>query len=404
LAEDLGRLAKTHDRSFLLVSRSDSTLRGHYPVETQALYDTLSRFQKYDGEIIIPFFQEGGRVTLDDVHYVIDGDRLVPVGETEFAKDPVFGYTSSNLKTWVAEKTGGAFPEDGVKSVSLETLRKGDIQAVKATLDGLSGLETLRKGDIQAVKATLDGLSGFNKCIVNAMDLDDLEVFFKGLLQSLAKGKNFIFRTAASFVQVAGGIGSKPLLTRKTLFPEGHPGTPGIVIVGSHVRQTTRQWEQLRAMVDLEMIHWDVNRAESHRDRRKETVRVITAVESALKEGRDVCVYTSRVYICGSGAERDPKTRLMFSNKVSAGLTGVIRGLRGRPAYVVAKGGITSSDIAVKGLNVGKAYVLGQIQAGVPVWKLGNGSKFEGIPYVVFPGNVGDEHALRRTVEILRDR
>ena len=78
------------------------------------------------------------------------------------------------------------------------------------------------------------------------------------------------------------------------------------------------------------------------------------------------------------------------------------RRLRGTPAFVIAKGGITSSDVGTRALGVRRATVLGQIRPGIPVWKTGPESKFPGVPYVIFPGNAGDEEDLRRAVEVFR--
>ncbi len=79
----------------------------------------------------------------------------------------------------------------------------------------------------------------------------------------------------------------------------------------------------------------------------------------------------------------------------------VISHISTRPAYMVAKGGITSIEAARVGLHVREAYALGQILPGVPVWRLGLGSRWPGLTYVVFPGNVGDETALLRAVMTL---
>jgi uncharacterized protein YgbK (DUF1537 family) len=63
---------------------------------------------------------------------------------------------------------------------------------------------------------------------------------------------------------------------------------------------------------------------------------------------------------------------------------------------VIAKGGITSHEVAERGLGALRATVLGQLQAGVPVWRLegGPGLRYTGMPYVVFPGNVGGPTSL----------
>ena len=155
-------------RDFLLISRSDSTLRGHYPLETEALRQALEKAGglRFDGEIICPFFMEGGRYTLGDVHYVKEGDRLVPAAQTEFARDAAFGYTHSDLKQWVEEKTGGRFPAKEVISIPLEDLR------------------ALR---VDAVAAYLARAENFQKIIVNAASYEDLKVFAAAFARARAR-------------------------------------------------------------------------------------------------------------------------------------------------------------------------------------------------------------------------
>ena len=184
---------------FLLVSRGDSTLRGHYPAETESLREGLEgEGVRVDGEVICPFFEVGGRFTAGDVHYVeMGGGRLVPAGETEFAKDSSFGYVSSDLKDWVEEKSGGKVKREDVVSVSLEELREYRIGEVA---DKLMGVEH------------------FGKVVVNAVSYEDLKVFVIALLEALGRGKYFLFRTAASFVKVLGGMEDRALLEGADLY------------------------------------------------------------------------------------------------------------------------------------------------------------------------------------------
>ena len=66
LREALKQLsAEGNDINPLLVSRSDSTLRGHYPVETDIIAEELGPF---DAHFMVPAFIEGGRITLDSIH------------------------------------------------------------------------------------------------------------------------------------------------------------------------------------------------------------------------------------------------------------------------------------------------------------------------------------------------
>ena len=109
IAAVITEVAAEVDKEFLIISRGDSTLRGHYPLETEVLKKTVEQHsnQVLDGEVIFPFFKEGGRFTVDNIHYVQDEDYLVPAGETEFAKDRTFGYSKSHLGEWVEEKSEG---------------------------------------------------------------------------------------------------------------------------------------------------------------------------------------------------------------------------------------------------------------------------------------------------------
>jgi len=381
LAKDLRRVNVEEGKGFLLISRSDSTLRGHYPLETKTIYDELKKNEEIDGEIIIPFFLEGGRFTFNDIHYVKEQDILVPIAQTEFARDSVFGYKSSNLKEWIEEKTAGQYPASRVISISLKMLREKDIEGI---------LHKLLK------------IKNFNKVIVNAVEYTDLKVFLIALLESINRGNNFLFRTAASFVQVIGGINPKPLLTKETLYPKGKPSVPGLIIIGSYVQKTTRQMKKLAELSKLIWIEWDVSQAKTQEYIRKEANRIISEVKKGFNFGNDVCIYTSREYYRNDSQNVDSDKNLIFSSRISEGLVRVVKALKIRPSFLVAKGGITSSDIGVKGLNVKRALVMGQIQPGIPVWELGPESRFPGLPYIIFPGNVGTDDTLKKVVEILR--
>jgi len=381
LAKDLRRVAVEERKGVLLISRSDSTLRGHYPLETKTIYNELKKNEEIDGEIIIPFFLEGGRFTFNDIHYVKEQNILVPVGQTEFARDSVFGYKSSNLKEWIEEKTAGQYPAGQVISISLKMLREKDIKGI---------LHKLLK------------IKNFNKLIVNAVEYTDLKVFLIALSESINRGKNFLFRTAASFVQVIGGINPKPLLTKETLYLKGKPSTPGLIIIGSYVQKTTRQMKKLTELSNLIWIECDVSQAKTKKHLKAEVDRIISEVKKGFNLGKDVCIYTSREYYRNDLQNENSDKNLIFSSRISEGLVKVVQVLKIRPGFLVAKGGITSSDIGVKGLNVKRAMVMGQIQPGIPVWKLGSESRFPGLPYIIFPGNVGSDDTLKKVVEILR--
>lgn len=367
------RLKEARGRKFVVVSRSDSTLRGHFPGEVEALAGAVGG--GYDAWLLIPFFQEGGRTTVGDVHYVADGDALVPAGETEFARDAAFGYRSSNLREWVEEKTGGRVPAAEVASVSIEDLRRGGPGRVAERLASLSG---------------------GRPCVVNAATPRDLEVFTLGLLAAEARGKRFLYRTAASFVPVRAGISARALLGPGEVAPPGLGG--GLIVVGSYVPKTSAQLERLLAEPGMAAVELDVALLLSEGGRAGEVARAGREADAALRGGRDAVVFTSRRLVTGVDAE----SSLSVGRRVSEGLVGVVRALEARPRYVLAKGGITSSDVATRGLGVRRAMVLGQILPGVPVWRLGPETRHPGLGYVVFPGNVGGPDALAQVAGSLR--
>jgi uncharacterized protein YgbK (DUF1537 family) len=362
-------------REFVVVSRSDSTLRGHFPGEVEALADALA--QSYDGWIINPFFPEGGRYTINDVHYVDEGGVLVPAGQTEFARDRAFGYSASNLRHWVEEKTAGQIAAKDVASVSIENLRREGPQSVTSFLMTLSG------GRACVVK-------------VNAAGYRDLEVFVLGLLAAEARGKKFLFRTAASFVQVRSGLSPRPLLTQSDL--ELTPAGGGLIVVGSYVPRSTDQVNSLLSNTDI--LHTEINVTALLNDQlcEDEINRVVKKADRALHKGSDIVIFTGRQLMTA----KDAGTSLEIGQKVSRGLVSIVKRLKTAPRYILAKGGITSSDIATRALNVKKALVLGQILPGVPVWKLGAECRFPNLAYIVFPGNVGDADALVDVVRQLK--
>lgn len=380
IAERVCQASEETGKPFLLICRGDSTLRGHYPLETEVLYQTLSDIgaEKPDGEILAPFFGAGGRYTFENIHYVRYGDELVPAGETEFAADRTFGYVSSDLKEYIEEKTKGRNLASGVISVSLESLRNADYGKITDQLLGVRD---------------------FQKVIVNALEPSDLEVFCVSLYRALAQGKRFLFRTAADFVKAVGLVEDKDLLTHGELMKNnGKHG--GIVVVGSHTEKTTRQLERLRDLPGLEFMEFNSDLVLEDK-LESEVERVVSESGRLIENGCTAVIYTKRKLLVVDGDSKEEA--LKRSVKISDAVWKLVADLDVCPAFVVAKGGITSNDIGVRALKVKKALVSGQILPGVPVWRTGAESRFPGIPYIIFPGNVGEEDSLKKVVEKLID-
>ncbi|KAG9148435.1 hypothetical protein Leryth_016916, partial [Lithospermum erythrorhizon] len=359
---------------FTVVLRGDSTLRGHFPEEPDAAVSVLGEM---DAWIICPFFLQGGRYTIGDIHYVADDDRLVPAGETEFSKDASFGYTSSNLREWVEEKTGGHISASHVTSISIPLLRKGGPDAV------CTRLCSLQKG---------------STCIVNAASDRDMAVFAAGMIQAELKGKRFLCRTAASFVSARIGIVPKEPISPYDL-GINRERSGGLIIVGSYVPKTTKQVQELKSQCDhfLKTIEVSVNKVAmgSPQEREEEINRTSEMANNFLRNHKDTLIMTSRELITG----KTPSESLDINFKVSSALVEIVQRITATPCYILAKGGITSSDLATKALEAKRAKVVGQALAGVPLWQLGAESRHPGVPYIVFPGNVGDSNAVAEVVK-----
>lgn len=158
ICENVSSAANSTGNKVDIVLRGDSTLRGHFPLEPDV---AQSVFGPADALILAPFFFQGGRLTIDDVHYVAEGDNLVPAGATQFAKDATFGYKSSNLRDYVLEKAPRRFSADKLCSVTINDIRKGGPDAVREKL----------------LAAPAGGV-----VIVNAAAESDMHVFVAGLL------------------------------------------------------------------------------------------------------------------------------------------------------------------------------------------------------------------------------
>lgn len=349
---------------FLVVSRSDSTLRGHYPVETDAIADELGPF---DAHFMVPAFFEGGRITRDSTHYVVQDGQPIPAHETEFAKDSVFGYGTAYLPDYVAEKTQGQITADQVECLTLDRVRQGSLEILLGLAD--------------------------NVCVaVDGETQTDLNQFAQDVLAAAAQGKRFLFRSAASILTALAALPPQPIAATDMAqyVKDAHPGA---VLVGSHVQKTTQQLavllEQPDAVgVEVAIAHLLESPA-SGRDQLRQTV--LEAVAQIHAQGQTPVIYTSREELTFA----DVQTRLDFGKTVSALLMDIVRGLPGDLGFLISKGGITSNDTLSKGLALRATRLLGQILPGCSVVRTpAKHPQFPDMPVVLFPGNVGDAQAL----------
>lgn len=291
----------------IFISRSDSCLRGHFPLETDVMRRVLQQYgvKVWPKVPFCPALIEAGRVTIDGVHYMKDGERLVPVSETEFARDNVFAYHTSVLSDYIKEK--GANPEEYQ--------------------------------------------------IVNAASYDELYAFTETLFREISDFDGaVVIRSSSSLPKAMSGISDKPLLDRSILKEDG----VGCFIVGSHVQKTTRQLNALLAGQGIAGIEVDVERV--LRDGDTLMQELLSAMKQRADEGLTPVVFTSRKEVRLTDADE----RQHLGQRISDFLVEMVARLPFVPSYLVAKGGITSNDILTKGLALKSAEVLGQIVPNVP--------------------------------------
>jgi len=381
VARDLLTLEQRLGAPLDLVSRGDSTLRGHVVAEVQALdaQRGASTGSGYDGVLLVPSYFEAGRFTAGDIHWAVVQGEALPAAETEFARDATFGYRSSDLRDFVAEKSAGRIPRERVRSLSLDDIRVGGPDRVAEVLDALAGCQFV---------------------VVNATQFSDLEAVVLGLQRAEDGGKRFLHRSGPSFVRALAGIEPAEPLT-PTQVRSGRPGAGhGLAVVGSHVGQTARQMGQVRRRGGVVEVELQV-RELTVPQRRDAHVRATAGRVVAELARSDVLLFTTRELVRGG----DAAGSLEIARTVSTAVTEVVRGTLGaRPAWVLAKGGITSHDVAVRGLGIRRGTVMGQVFPGMVSVLRPDEAPAEvlGMPYIIFAGNVGDEDALADTIELLR--
>ncbi len=344
----------------LFVSRSDSTLRGHYPVETDIMNEVLGPF---DAHFLVPAFFEGGRITRNGTHYLMVDGKPVPVHETEFARDSVFGYHHSHLPDYVAEKTAGRIPAASVRVLTPLALTGEPGRPLRVLHD--------------------------NACVVvDAETPADLERFARHVHASATSGKHWLFRSAASLLTALARLEPQPVAAEH-MATYTRNGRPGVVVVGSHVPTTTRQLERLLLEPGVVGIEIDVSRLPHDRQALFDTA--VAAVFQAYARDMTAVVYTSRT----ERSFASQSQRLAFGEQVSGLLMDIVRVLPQDIGFLISKGGITSNDVLSDGLALASSRVLGQILPGCPVVRCpGTHARYPDLPVVIFPGNVGNETAL----------
>jgi len=359
----------------IVVSRSDSTLRGHYPVETDIIAEQLGPF---DAHFMVPAFFEAGRFTRNSIHYLVVDGKPVPVHETEFARDSVFGFSTAYLPDYVEEKTAGRIKAMQVERFLLDDVRSDCRNRLRALADNVC-------------------------CVVDGETQADLNHFAEQLQEMAGEGKRFLFRSAASLLTALAKLPAQPV-SAEDMAVYVRERKPGVILIGSHVAKTTAQLAYLREHTDVVAVCVDVEQLNvgdtlewsEHAARFADTI--LAQIDTAHARGKTVAIYTSREEL----QFPSQRERLAFGERLSAFLMDLVRRLPESIGFLISKGGITSNDVLSAGLKLKQSRVLGQILTGCSVIRCpSDHDRYPHLPVVIFPGNVGGEAALAQVYGIL---
>lgn len=371
-------VARRTGRAIDFVLRADSSLRGHFPLDVQILHNAVDNFTgvELDGVIMVPAFPQAGRITVRSVHHVFDGaGNFVPVGETRFARDPRFPYSSSDLREWVAERTRGRYPADSVIAITLDMVRTSP----------------------DAVASELRRARHGTPIVVDAVTEEDLRCI---AIAALRAGMRFAYRVGSPFVRaMLGQPVHEPLSpadVEELRVVAGVAGVQtGLVVVGAPLALTRRQLRVLRQRRGPHEVQLVVPALLDHR-REAHIDAVVAEAIAELAHGNVV------VRLGEMPVETEAKGDFSIDARIGRAVNEVVYQIaKACPLkFVVARGGSIVAHVA-QGLGVRRAIACGPLLEGiVALWQPLSG-RIAGVPFAVHAGGVGDDDALADVVDIL---
>ena len=361
-------------RNVFLVSRGDSTLRGHGFLEPAVLQDC---FGPFDATFHCPAFLEGGRTTSNGIHY-LDGK---PVHTTSFARDALFGFSTSHLPSWLVDKSDGALSFRSIREINI------------CELEFTSGIPFLRLLD------RLRSLEGNVPVVVNAQSYEYLNCFSLAV-RTLRKEKRFLFRSAASLLRSLADLNSPSLSSRdlsnlRLRDSRGQP-LPGLVMVGSFVPLADLQISRLLSdprCVPLEIpvsqIFSLFETSLTHPSLNDIRQTLLSHLRSLLHSGFTPVLFTTR----GEFSFDSPRCQRRFSLALANFTSSLAVSVASEIGYLISKGGITTHTLLARGMALHSVQLEGQILPGLSMVRPTDGP-FRHLPVLTFPGNLGSSDTL----------
>ncbi|KGG14634.1 MULTISPECIES: four-carbon acid sugar kinase family protein [unclassified Prochlorococcus] len=360
----------------IFVSRGDSTLRGHWTLEPKVINQELGPF---DATFHVPAFFEGGRTTVDGTH-LLDGK---PVHRSIFAKDKIFGYSTSFLPYFLEYKSNGEINSNKVKNISIKQLKEASY-----SLEGMFALRNY-----------LSALSSNHSVIVDAEIAIDLDAF-SSAIKYLMNEKRFLFRSSASLINSLSEIYSanNSFKDFSSLRIRDQLGClkPGLILVGSHVQLADDQLEYLFQNSSCLGVELPVEKIASIAQKDDNEVYLSELKKNFLKKLLDIIemrktpvLYSSRGEFVFSSNEN----RMQFGIYLAELMSDLISKISNKLGYIISKGGITTHILLTRGLGLSSVNLRGQIIPGLSVVASDNQNQPE-LPIITFPGNLGDKTTL----------
>ena len=366
LREVCGNLRQALNRLNLkdwqLVSRGDSTLRGHFPLDAQVLSQELGPFAVL---FLLPAFLPGGRTTVGGRHFL----HGQPVHRSSYARDSRFAYGTSSLAAWVEQKSGGRIPQRTVTAIHWGD-KAGPGQR-------LSRLASLPPGAVVTVDAS---------------EPEHLRRFGQLMQQRRRQGHRDLCWGAASLINALVDPGPQTLshgdwagLRRRD---ERGP-QPGVILVGSHQPGADRQLAQLLTAPSVQGLEIPVEHP------RQTTAPPHRALAAALgqalhRERRTVVLYTGR----GERLRGDGAGQLVLARTIAQLQETLLAPLRSSLGYVISKGGSTSDTLLRHGLGLDRVLLRGQVMPGISLVQPLTPRGQAGLPVICVPGNMGADETL----------
>ena len=373
------------EEDFVLISRGDSTLRGHNFIEPYIINELLGPF---DATFYIPAFIEGNRTTVNGNHFVDN----IPIHKTIFSKDKIFGFNTSNIKELIYEQSNYQLDFNNVENIFIKDF------------------EVLETNQPSKLFMHIEKLKNNKKVIVDSMDYSQLDKF-SSIVKSLLKKKKFLFRSAASFISSLSNV--KQIQKDHIYFSQlrrknnNDEAMKGLIVVGSHVELSTLQLNKVLDISLCQPIEINVfklyeffklgdnlNQINSLKE------LILNSIRQNLSRDSIPVLYTSREIISPTN-END---LIHFQLFLSAFIAKIVSAVKNEIGYLISKGGITTNAIISEGLKADSVYLEGQILPGVSLVTFNLLKQKGKLPIVTFPGNMGNKMSLVQALEILENK